>query len=273
MIEVSKSDGSSSKKSTVNLVDYLKGSNARYDTNLRPIASKLYAESNILKAEGKILKAESRILKAESDLVRVDFSLHKKDWSYFLSTRKSLEMEAYEEKIRGKISQAKGKLMEAGGKLWDIDVASFQIPRIYISGVFSDDNNTNPITYSHLVRLMIKVKNDIDGSKAYYIKQNIRSIPYSFSYFMDMSDSYINILVRVDSDYSNHQIAQQLAATYYEKIIGVNLERNKMINTDSCQYCYDPYLFINPDCIPFHVILEGKSDGTQDEDVTLKGDQ
>ena len=153
---------------------------------------------------------------------------------------------------------AKAKFIESQSKYWKAFELFHQFPSFYVSGVFDDGYRQK--SYSGLVRLILRITNDYDGTKKDGIMYKAEAVGATHSWFNGLwpYDS-INLLVMVDSGPENHQLAFHQVADYYEKELGLNIDRKNSKIGDKCHYAYVPSVFINPKCVPFHVDLNIKS--------------
>ena len=129
------------------------------------------------------------------------------------------------------------------------DMKRQNLPVALVNGTFSYKNKNSITRYSSFTALDFDhIKNQNDFSRLWI---RLCITPCVYSVFKSVSGWGIKAIIMHDSqDYNDHEeLYEQLLAKFYVEnitdILNIDLARGSYL-------CYDPDLFINPHCVPYH---------------------
>jgi len=79
------------------------------------------------------------------------------------------------------------------------------------------------------------------------VVDKIKTIPYTYISFVSPSGRGIKIIVAVDTDQDQHKVIFKQIADFYEKELGVSIDRSGKDITRLCFMSYDPAAYLNED--------------------------
>ena len=117
-----------------------------------------------------------------------------------------------------------------------------KLPHFTPSGIFKDNRSIDNLSEYNSVIVL-----DIDkvGDDAMFIRDNAAKIAHTFSAFISPSGNGVKILVKTSMDEKNHEIAYKQIVEFYEKNLGVEIDKSGKDISRACFVSYDPDLYIN----------------------------
>ena len=105
----------------------------------------------------------------------------------------------------------------------------------------------------YLVRYNRLIVLDLDGVEVAKVAGMVRQEEYTLACFRSTGGRGLKILVRVDGEKEQHKAAFQLVADYYERLLGVVVDRSGKDITRLCFLSWDEAAYCNPEARIFEV--------------------
>lgn len=136
-------------------------------------------------------------------------------------------------------------------KFEQADSALNRLPWFIPAGVLNEELCGDMILeYSGLVAVEVV---DVYSPDAQELIDIIESITTTYCWFQSVDPTRITILVAVNSDSMNHEIAFLQVAEFYSKALGRHILPEFRYITKPVFFSYSPLLYHNPNCESFNV--------------------
>lgn len=135
-----------------------------------------------------------------------------------------------------------------------LDERKKKLPAFTPSGIFKNGHSKKDLLkYSPVIVLDI---DKVGEEKAEDVKQQAAKINKTYSAFISPSGEGLKILVKSNSTVYSHEQAFNQVAGYYEKKLGVEIDKSGKDYSRLCFLSYDPDLYFNEDAKIFEIETE-----------------
>jgi len=143
------------------------------------------------------------------------------------------------------------RLVESGNKK-KVDQLKKGLVAFTVSGKFEGGRKMSFLkTYNPLVILDI---DKLDPNALPYLILKIRGIALTRVVFVSPSGRGLKVIVAVDSEMKMHGMAYRQVMRFYEKELGVKIDKSGKDITRLCFMSYDPEIYFNPESSIYKVI-------------------
>lgn len=135
----------------------------------------------------------------------------------------------------------------------DYSIAKRLLPSTTFSGVFSSRSIDGLEEYSGM--MVIDIDKLTQEQVAEY-REALQQDQYVHAFFVSPSGNGLKILMKVDSAAEHHLAAFLCIEQYFKDAYGVSIDKSGKDVSRLCYISYDPDLYLNENCLTFHVEAE-----------------
>jgi hypothetical protein len=132
-----------------------------------------------------------------------------------------------------------------------VDRLKKQLPAVTFSAQFEGGRKAEFLKAYHQIIVL-----DLDKVEVEKLNRKVRQDEHAMACFCSPSGQGLKILVRIDSEQELHEYAFKQVATYYERLLKVDIDRSGKDVTRLCFLSWDESCYYNPEASIFKVEIQ-----------------